>query len=141
MMAQTTIAPIKQAIVKALRADAALKAALNNEIHEAVAPRDVEYPYLVYDVVWARHDYRWGGDTLETGFDIVVVSDDQVEAHNLDQSVFTVLQDAALDLGSSGQTKLLCRRRSDSSTADIDRAGKKVYQVGGTYEIWTDQRL
>jgi len=75
MMAQTTIAPIKQAIVKALRADAALKAALNNEIHEAVAPRDVEYPYLVYDVVWARHDYRWGGDTLETGFDIVVVSD------------------------------------------------------------------
>ena len=138
-MTATTIAPIKQAIVKALRADAALKAAFSNEFHEAVAPRDAEYPYLVYDVVWAVHNYRWGGDTLQTGFDILIVSDDQVEAHNLDQSVSTLLQDAALDMGDSGQSTLLCRRRSDMSSADIDRSGKKVYQVGGTYEVWSDR--
>lgn len=142
MTAPTGVAPVKQALVRALRANVALKAALNNEIHEGVAPRDAEYPYLVYHVAYAPHGYYWGGDTLRVGFDINIVSDDQVEAHNLDQSVADTLHDAVLDLEvSSGQTGLFCRRRADMSSADLDEAGKKVYQMGGTYEIWTDQRI
>lgn len=141
MTAPTGVAPVKQALVKALRANAALKAAVSNEIHEGVVPRDAEYPYLVYDVVYAPHEYYWGGSSLRVGFDIFIVSDDQVEAHNLDQSVADTLHDAVLDLGSSGQTGLYCRRRADMSSADLDAAGKKVYQMGGTYEIWTDQSI
>lgn len=143
MAGPTGIAPIKQALVRALRDNVALKAALSNEIHEGVAPRDAEYPYLVYDVAYAPHEYYWGGDTIRAGFEIVIVSDDQVEAHNLDQSVSDTLHDIelSLDLGVSGQTGLFCRRRADMSSADFDDAGKKVYQVGGTYEIWTDQNI
>lgn len=141
MTAPTGVAPIKQALVKALRANTSLKDAINNEIHEGVVPRDAEYPYLVYDVAYAPHQYYWGGDTLRAGFDIFIVSDDQVEAHNLDQSVSDTLHDAVLDLSEeSGQTGLYCRRRADMSSADLDAAGKKVYQMGGTYEIWTDQK-
>lgn len=142
MAGPTGVASVKQALVRALRANAALKAALSNEIHEGVVPRDAEYPYLVYDVVYAPHEYYWGGDTLRAGFDIFIVSDDQVEAHTLDQSVSDTLHDAVLDFEvSSGQTGLYCRRRADMSSADLDAAGKKVYQMGGTYEIWTDQNI
>lgn len=141
MTAPTGIAPIKQALVKALRAHAALKAAVSNEFHEAFVPRGVDYPFVVYSVVYAPHEYYWGGDTIRAGFDVFVVSDDQVEAHNLDQSVTEALQDVVLDLGTSGQTALYCRRRSDMSTVGLDDAGKKVYQVGGMFEIWTDQKI
>lgn len=141
MAAPTGVAPVKQALVHALRLNLALKAQLSNEIHEGVVPRGVEYPYLVYDVAYAPHEYYWGGDTQRVGFDIFVVSDDQVEAHNLFQSVADTLHDAVLDLGDSGQTSLYCRRRADMSSADLDAAGKKVYQMGATYEIWTDQHI
>lgn len=136
----TGIAPVKQAIVKALRDHSALKAAVKNEFHEAVAPRDVDYPYVVYQVHYAPHEYYWGGDTIKVGFDIFVISDDQVEAHTLDQYVIDALQDKALNLGSSGQSVLFCRRMTDISSVDLDEAGKKVYQMGGIHEVWTDQK-
>ena len=141
MATPTGIAPIKQAIVKALRAHSALKAAVSNEFHEAVVPRDVEYPFVVYDVAYLTHDYTWGSDIIRSGVDIHVISDDQVEAHNLDQLVTEAVQDVALDLGSSGQSTLYCRRRSDVSLAALDDSGKKIYQVGGSFLIWTDQPI
>jgi len=37
---------------------------------------------------------------------------------------------------------LICRRIADIPAApDVDAEGKLIYQVGGTYEIWTDQPL
>ena len=78
---------------------------------------------------------------IEAMFDVFIVSDDQVEAHTLDQLVITGLHDKVLDLdvGSSGQTNLYCRRTADLSLVDLDDAGEKVYQIGGSYSIWTDQ--
>jgi hypothetical protein len=41
-----------------------------------------------------------------------------------------------------GQRDLLCRRQATLPTPpDIDNEGKKVYQAGGSYEIWTDVPL
>jgi len=136
----TGIAPVKQAIVIAMRANAALKAAVRNEFHEAIAPRDVEYPFVIYQVAASNHGYYWGGDTIRVGFDILVISNDQVEAHNLDQLLIDSLQDATLDLGTSGQTTLFCRRMSDLSSVALDQSGKKVYEMGGLHEVWTDQK-
>lgn len=135
----TGIAPVKQAIVKALRDHSALKAAVSNEFHEAVTPRDVDYPYVIYQVHFAPHNYYWGGDTIIAGFDIYVLSDDQVEAHTLDQYVIDALQDKALDLGSSGQVVLFCRRTADMSSVSLDESGQKVYEMGGLHEVWTNQ--
>jgi hypothetical protein len=48
------------------------------------------------------------------------------------------LQNAALSV--TGQTTLICRRVADVVIPpDLDGEGKKIYQVGGTYEIWTTQ--
>jgi hypothetical protein len=135
----TGIAPVKQALVKALRANAALKAAVSNEFHEAVAPADVDYPYVIYQVHSAPRDRYWGGETLRVTFDVFVLSDDQVEAHNLDQLVLEALTEPVLDLGTSGQRQLFCRRTMDLSSVDLDSAGQKVYQMGGLHEVWTDQ--
>jgi len=132
------IAPIKQALVKALRAKADLKAAISNEIHEAVAPEGVTYPYLVYQFVYSPYSYYWGGQMIRAGVDVWIFSQDQVQAHDLNQLVIEAVQDVALDLGSSGQTSLYSRRVADLSSAFLDEAGNKVYQVGGTFELWTD---
>ena len=139
MTAPTGIAPIKQAIVAQLRTNTDLKSAVHNEFHEAVAPFDIDYPYVIYQVHFAPHDPYWGGETIRVGFDIFVMSDDQVEAHNLDQLVIDTLHDAALDLGSSGQQVLFCRRTMDLSSVDLDASGRKIYQMGGLHEVWTDQ--
>lgn len=141
MAAPTGIAPVKQALVKALRANAALKAAVNNEFHEAVAPPKTDYPFVVYQVHYSVPSYYWGGVTTKIGFDVFLLSDDQVEAHNLDQLIIDSLFDANLDLGSSGQRVLYCRRISDLSSADLDESGRRIYQMGGLHEVWTDQQI
>jgi hypothetical protein len=133
-----SLGPIKQAVVKALRDNVALKAAVHNEFHEGISPRDVGYPYIVYDVVWATRNYTWTNNGLLTGVEIFILSDDQVEAHNLDALVIGAMHDKALDMGSSGLSVLYCRRISDESMVDLDDAGKKVYQIGGTHEILVD---
>ena len=133
-----TIPPVKQALVQTLRANAALKAAVHG-FHEGIAPQRTEYPYLVYDIAYAPLDYDWTGVVQRAGFDIFVYGDNSVDAGNIDQLVLDTLHDAAL--GVTGQTTLYCRRTGSLSSSDIDETGRRVFQVGGTYEVWTDQHL
>jgi hypothetical protein len=106
-------------------------------MHEGVAPLDTGYPWLVYSLHYAPAFEAWGSTILQAGFDIFVFSRGQVEARNLDQLVVDALHDAALSV--DGQSTLFCRRTEDLSSVDVDGEGQKVYQVGGIYEIWTDQ--
>lgn len=134
----------KQGFVRALRDITALMAAVGSDgIYEGVVPRDVEYPFVVYNVAFSVRSYDWGHQSMmRSGFNVVVVSNDQVQAHNLDAAIIAGLQDKQLNLeSSSGQSTLFCRRVSDTSLADRDTEGETVYQVGGTYAVWTDQPM
>ena len=131
----------KQAFVRALRNISALTAAIGSDgIYEGVVTRAVEYPFVVYSVSFSVRSYTWGpGSMMRTGFDVVVVSDDQVVAHNLDQAIIAGMPEVLTFEPTSGQSTLFCRRVSDMSSAGRDGEGEKVYNVGGTYALWTDQ--
>jgi len=140
-MATTGTAPIKQALVKALRANSALKALVGSDgINEGVEPRGVDYPYIVYSLTTTYREWDGTNVTLVSDVDVYSVSDSQVGAHTLDQLVADSLEDKVLDLGASGQTSLLCRRIGDLSSVDVDGAGLRIYQMCGIYRIWTDQK-
>lgn len=137
----TGVAPVKQALVQALRENLALKALVGSDgINESTEPRGVDYPYVIYSVT---HGYReWDGTnmTLITDVDVYSFSTSQVEAHTLDQLVADALEDKVLNYESgSGQTSLLCRRIGDLSSAGIDGAGTRIYSMCGIYRIWSDQ--
>jgi len=139
-MVLTTTAPIKRAIVQTLRASPALVAAIRGGIHEGIAPRKVRYPFIVYQLVSGPFDFDWTGVMLKPLFDVSSYAENPVEANNLDALITEALNDAALNV--DGQRTLLCRRVADLPTGpDIDSEGKRIYQVGGTYSIWTDQSL
>lgn len=135
----TTIAPVMRALVQALRADTDLSASALTGMHESIAPDATRWPFLVYNVQWSTYVYDSTNVTLKGIVTVLVVSDDQVQARNLDALVMTALHDAALTV--SGQTTLYCRRTGDLSFSDVDAQGKRVYSVGGMYSIWTDQSL
>lgn len=139
MPATANLSPIKQALVQTLRSNVALKTAFKNDFHEGFAPPKTKLPLLTYSVHYAPVVYDWTSFMVQVGFDIFVFSEDQVEADNLDSLVFTTLHDAELDV--SGQSTLICRRTSSLSLTDSNEEGKKIYQVGGIYEVWTDQPL
>jgi hypothetical protein len=134
----STSANIKQALVAALRANNTLKDAING-IYEGFAPVKTRYPFVTYNFATAPYDFAWGSVMIQALVDIHVFSEKSVEANNLDALVLNTLQDAAL--GVTGQSTLYCRRDMDLSETDVDEEGKKVYQIGGTYSIWTDQSL
>lgn len=136
-MALTSTANIKQALVARLRTSAPLKAALAGGIHEAFAPKKVDYPLLAYQLIYAPIRRTWGADSYISGFDIKIFGEDSVEANNIDALVLNLLDDAPL--GVTGQTTLLCHRVADFGSPDVDDEGRKIYMVGSTYEIWTDQ--
>ena len=139
-MATSTVAPVKRAVVQKLRAYSPLVAAIAGGIHEAIAPRKVKYPFIVYQIVASSYEYDWTGMQIHALMDISTYAVNPVEANNLDALIAGALNDAALTV--DGQTSLLCRRVGDLPTGpDVDSEGKRIYQVGGTYSIWTDQPL
>jgi len=131
------IAPIKQAVVAKMRASVALKAAARGGIHEGIAPQGTDYPFIQYSIGFAPWVYTWDSVMVEAPLVVSVFHTNSVEAHNLDALVLAALQEAPLAV--SGQSTLICRRVGDLSSQDVDEEGKKIYQVGGAYEIWTDQ--
>ncbi len=135
----TTEAAIKRALVVKLRANATLKAQVPGGFHEGFAPEKKPYPIVVYTIAWSPYVYTWDSLMLICGFDVSVWSPSSVDANNVDALIFTTLHDASLVV--DGQTTLICRRVAGLSSQDVDEEGKKVYMVGGTYEVWTDQPL
>ena len=139
-MAFTGIAPVKQALVHYLRASEELKALVTSKgFHEGPAPSKATYPFITYHVHYAPMNYTWTSVTHEVGFDVFGWSENSVEADNLDQLLLILLQDAELEV--EGQSTLICRRLSSLSLPQFDDEGKKIYQAGGIYEVWTDQPL
>lgn len=141
-MSTTGVAPVKQALVRALRDNQSLKDMVGADgINEGISPRATEYPHIVYVVTYSTRDWDSTNMTLITDVDVWSISDDQVEAHTLDQLVNDALEDADLDFSNidTGQYSLHCRRIGDLSSLDADDAGHRIYQMGGIYRIWTDQ--
>lgn len=139
-MVTTSSAPAKRAIVQAMRALSSLTSALNGGIHEGIAPRKVRYPFISYQLASSVYDYTFDTAMLRMLFDISVFAENPVDANNIDALVSQALNEAELTV--SEQTSLLCRRVSDLPTGpDIDSEGKRIYQVGGTYSVWTHQTL
>jgi len=137
-MATSTTAPIKRALVQKLRASSGLVAAIAGGIHEGVAPRKVKYPFITYQLIAAPYDYDWSAVMIHAMFDISAFAVNPVDANNIDALIAGALNEAGLSV--DGQTTLLCRRVSDLPTGpDVDSRGKRIYQVGGTYSVWTDQ--
>lgn len=132
-----TISPVKQALVAKLRTSPTLVSGLTGGIHEGVALTGKTPPYLTYNVAYSPRAYDSSNVMALVGFDILVTSTDQVEAQNLDQLVVDALNDQVLSV--TGQSILLCRRVADLSSGDTDESGHKIYQVGGTFEVWADQ--
>lgn len=139
----TGVAPVKQALVRALRANSTLHALVGSTgINEGTEPRSVDYPYIVYSITHAYREHDGTNVSVVTDVDVWSVSDSQVQAHTLDQLVADALEEKVLDFSGlgSGQTSLLCRRIGDLSLTDVDGAGTRIYQMAGIYRIWTDQQ-
>jgi hypothetical protein len=127
----TSSAPIKRAIVQKLRASPSLMAAIAGGIHEGIAPRKVRYPFIVYQLISAPYDYDWTGVILKAAFDVSVYAVNPVDANNIDALIAGALNDAELTV--DGQDSML------PTGPDLDSEGKRIYQVGGTYSVWTRQ--
>lgn len=137
-MTYTSSAPIVRALVQRVRANAALRASLVGGIHEGFSPEPVaSYPMAIFVPAAMSYESTWTSRAIVSLFDVVIYSRDPVEASNLDQSMLEQLDGAALE--PDGQTSLICRRVNDLRNTDVDEEGRKIYGVGGSYEIWTSQ--
>lgn len=136
-MTLSTSSVISQALVVKLRAATSLYSGLTGGVHEGFAPSKVPYPFLTYQLISAPISYVWGSMMYLAGYDLVIWDTDSVRAKNLDTLMLTALNDAALSV--TGQSKVLCTRIADLSSQDVDEEGRKLYAVGGSYAVWTDQ--
>lgn len=142
-MAGTT-ALIKQALVAKMRGDTAIKTAAKGGFHQGFAPYNTAYPYVAHMLVAAPRTRTWGKATgkdlvIEAAYDIVVWGEDSVGAENLDMLIADLLDEQTLSV--SGQSTLIVRRVADLESEDFGDEGQKIYRVGGTYVIWTDQTV
>lgn len=112
---------------------------LKGGLHEGFAPEKTPYPFAIWNLVFAPYDYDFDGAArvlLIAGIDCSVFSRNPVEAKALDAAIAAWMGDMPLPV--EGQRDLLCRRTATLPTPpDLDDDAKKVYQRGGSYEIWT----
>ena len=136
----STSAPIKRGLVRHARANAPLKAALIGGIHEGFAPEKVRYPFMVYNVIAAPYGDLWGSRVIVAIVDMSAFAENGVDAGNVDQLICDAFDGSQFTV--DGQSTLICRRTSDlPGGPEIDSEGKRIYRIGGSYEIWTDQSL
>lgn len=133
----STVAPVKRAIVQTMRGSAPLTAAIAGGINEGMAPRRVRYPFIVYLMVSSVREYQFDGQQIKSMWDISVYAENPVDANTVDALIASALDDK--DLAVDEQTTMLCRRVADLPTGpDIDSEGRRIWQAGGTYSVWTD---
>jgi hypothetical protein len=130
---------VRQAVVRALRANLVLADQMpeDRDWNEGSSPQGTPFPHGVYSLAYGPPEYDWTGVVHLIGVDVVVYSTDQGEAASLDQLVFITLQDARLAV--TGLTTLSCRRIGIISLTDADATGRKVYVLGGTYQLRVSQ--
>jgi hypothetical protein len=133
----STVAPVKRAVVQEMRSSAPLVAAIAGGINEGIAPRKVRYPFIVYQLVASPREHQFDGEQIHALFDISVFAENPVDANTVDALIDAALNDAVLTV--EGQTNMLCHRVADLPTGpDIDSEGRRIFQVGGSYSVWTD---
>jgi len=133
----STVAPVKRAIVQTLRASGPLTNAIVGGINEGMAPRRVRYPFIVYQLVSSVREHQFDGQQIKSIWDITSYAENPVDANNIDALINSALDDQ--DLAVDGQTTMLCRRVADLPTGpDIDSEGRRIWQAGGSYSVWTD---
>jgi len=136
----STSAAIKRGLVRNARQNATLKAAIVGGIHEGFAPVKTRYPFMVYNLVAAPYGSLWGSRVIVALVDIWVYAENGVDASNVDQLILDAFDGSQFTV--DGQDTLICRRVADlPGGPDVDSEGKKIYQIGGSYEVWTDQSL
>lgn len=141
-MATSTSAVIKRAVIKTMRAATSLNSAVNGAFFERLAPVKVKYPLVTYNFLPAALIYDWGNLEIHVLVDVFAYDENPVNANTVDGLIAGALNEAALDLSAGGQTLLLCRRVADLSDGpDPDARGRLVWQVGGSYAIWSTQPL
>lgn len=137
-MALSTSAQIKKAIVRKLRTSSQLVSASTGGIHWRVAPAKVAYPFVVVSRVAAPWKRDWDQQEIRSLWDVMTYAENSVEAENLDALVGEALNEAELTV--DGQTQLLCQRVADiDGDDDTDEEGKRIFQIGSSYRIWTTQ--
>lgn len=138
-MTRTTEALILRALVQTVRASTSTYSQLSGGIHEGSAPRETSYPFATIDLVGAPVLDDWGHRQIQSDWDVVVWDEDQVRASNLDSALMNALEDSLASI--SGQDTLITRRIAGVRLPEVTEEGKRIYRVGGTYRIWTDQSL
>lgn len=138
-MTRTTSFEIQRALVRTLRANGALNSSLPGGWHEGIAPRGTAMPFGTYTLVPGSIDDDFSSRLLRVSYDVVITSGDQVEASTLDSLASETLEDNLEPV--TGQTTLYCRRSADLRDNEETEAGERIYRVGGTYSIWTNQPL
>jgi hypothetical protein len=135
-MAVPTPSPIKQGLVRRLR-QRPWFSTVRGGIHQNFAPAKAKYPFITYTMVTAPNDFTWGSTEIHAMFDVFAWSEKSVEAENLDALIADALHEAPLEVGE--QSLLQCRRMGATPTGPTtDATGRRIYQIGGTYVIWTD---
>lgn len=138
-MTRTTEALILRALVQTVRANNPVYSQLTGGIHEGSAPQEARYPFVTIDLVGAPVLDDWSSRQIQSDWDVVVWHEEQVEASNLDSALMNVLEDNLVAV--AGQDTLICRRVAGIRLPEVTEDRKRIYRVGGTYRIWTDQPL
>lgn len=137
-MTRTDESEIQRALVRTLRLGA-LHSQLPGGEHEAVAPRGTGEPFLTYTMVAAPVVDDWTARMIVSDWDILVTSSDQGEANRLAALLSLELEDNLQPV--TGQTILAAKKLAGLRLPEITDEDKKIYRIGGTYRIWTDQPL
>jgi hypothetical protein len=152
MTGPTTSAPIKNAVVRRLRATD-LKTALKGGFHQSLASRRTAYPFLTYQEISAPSADDWGSDVdggVRTIFwlgDVVIWSVNPVQAENLLQLVVNALSnryaDKELQQYMVGQkvTRCVATAMTPASGSARDEEGRRVFSRGVTISIETVQSI
>ena len=133
------IKPMATALYSKLAGLSAVTTQLANgtaSIHHMLAPKNDEYPFLVYSLQFGGPENITPSDSHEQLWFIRTYDRNQTTAASIAQSIGTALQNGTITVGS--YQSVIMELDEELEGFEIDSSGNGVFMAGGFYRFLLD---
>ena len=129
---------LSKGIYSKLTGDTTLKALLasNTSVYWLQAPKDAEYPYIVYSLLYGAPENLTPSDLQDHIYFIRAYAANALEAGNIHARVAALLHKQTVSV--TGYTNIWTALEEEYEGEETNNAGNTIFMVGGGFRIRLD---
>lgn len=126
---------IEKALYTTLQNDATLTGLVSTRVYNTLIPQDATFPLVVFQKMGGSHMPDNPKENLEVMYVVKAISDDLLEAENVDLAIKNALDRQSIGVNTEGMTDYAVFRGMNLHFMEDVGSGKVAYHIGALYDV------